>query len=206
MLEHNDSKILLDFGLPISKIKKYLDFDLDLDGCLLSHYHMDHAKGAKELMLAAIDIYCSKETAEFLGLKGHRLNIVDKDGWFKIGPWNVSAIPTDHDTDGSYAYLIDIGGNRILFATDTGSFRYKIPGLTHIMIEANYSEKTATSNFMRRIRKTHMSLNNVLEFLSLNDLSLVREIRLIHPSERNADSEYFKNEIKKITGKIVTIN
>lgn len=210
LLKYGDKKLLLEAGLPITKIKEYLDFDLNLDGCLLSHCHMDHAKAAVEIMEAGIDLYCSQKTADFLKLSGHRLKIVRVNDYFSINAnekdpgWHILPMKTNH-VDGSLAFLIDIGQTRTLFATDTGSFKYLLNGLTHIMIEANWSDKTFSIEYSGCTIGKHMSLNAVLDFLFLNDLSKVQEIHLIHLSQRNANAEYFKTECQKATGKPIYI-
>jgi phosphoribosyl 1,2-cyclic phosphodiesterase len=58
---------------------------------------------------------------------------------------------------------------------------------------------------IERIKKTHMSLDGVKKFLAINDLSKIREIRLIHLSDSNSDPDYFKREIQKLTGKLTII-
>lgn len=74
-------------------------------------------------------------------------------------------------------------------------------------IECNYSEQILQENIesgeiyahlAKRIRKSHFSLENVIEFLKANDLSQLEKLHLIHLSERNADARLFKEEISKI--------
>jgi Cft2 family RNA processing exonuclease len=210
LLQYGEKKLLLECGLPIAKIKEYLDFDLNIDGCLLSHCHMDHAESAIKIMEHGIDLYCSQETALVLKLSGHRLKIVRINDYFSISAeklesgWHILPMKTKH-VDGSLAFLIDIGQTRTLFATDTGSFKYYLNGLTHLMIECNWSEKTASGEYMGGTIGKHMSLNAVLDFLACNDLSKVQEIHLIHLSQRNANAEYFKTECQKATGKPIYI-
>lgn len=204
LLQYGEKKLLIECGLPIAKIKEYLDFDLNIDGCLLSHCHMDHAKSANEIMEAGIDLYCSQETAEALKLSGHRLKIVKYNEYFRVKGWYVLPLKTKH-TPGSMAFMIDIDQTRVLFATDTGEFNYRLNDLTHIMIEANWADQTASAEYMGGTIGKHMSLKAVLNFLSINNLSRVQEIHLIHLSNRHANAEYFKTECQKATGKPVYI-
>ena len=53
-------------------------------------------------------------------------------------------------------------------------------------------------NRVARTMKSHMSLENLIEFLKVNDLSKVRELHLLHLSDDNSDIEIIKEEIKKI--------
>jgi Cft2 family RNA processing exonuclease len=204
LLQYGGKKLLIECGLSIAKIKEYLDFDLNIDGCLLSHCHMDHAKSANEIMQAGIDLYCSQETADALKLSGHRLKIVKYNEYFRVNGWYILPLETKHAL-GSMAFMIDIEQTRVLFATDTGSFNYRLNDLTHIIIEANWSDQTASAEYMGGTIGKHMSLKAVLNFLAINNLSRVQEIHLIHLSNRHADAEYFKTECQKATGKPVYI-
>lgn len=206
LLDFGSKKILIECGLPMSKIKKHLDFDLNIDACLLSHYHGDHSKSAQKVMEAGINLYCRQETADFLKLTGHRLKVIKSR--FEIGDINVFCFKTDHDTLGAVGFLISYKNERTLFATDTGSLPYKFPGLTQIMIECNFSTETITEEneiVLNRTRKTHMSLERTLDFLKRNDLSLVKEIHLIHLSNKNGNPEIFKRAVQVQTGKIVIV-
>lgn len=70
----NNTKILLECGLTFKKIQKDLGYRVsELDACLVTHEHMDHAKAVKDLMKAGINCYMTNGTAEALGVKGHRL-------------------------------------------------------------------------------------------------------------------------------------
>lgn len=207
LIEFSSRKVLVECGLPMQKIMKYLDYNLDIDACLLSHYHKDHSKSANEIMRAGINLYCSRETADHLGLSGHRLKIIEK--LFVVRGVDIYPFPTNHDTPGSRCFLMNHGPYRVLFATDSGSLPYRFSGMTHIMIECNWSDETIfTENqfVLDRTKKTHMSLSEVKKFLNNNDLSKVKEIRLIHLSNSNSEPEYFKREIQAITGKITIIS
>lgn len=211
LLEYDTGKVLLECGLSIKEITKHLKYRFyGVSACCLSHYHADHSKSAVKIMECGIDLYCSIETAEFLGLKSHRLKVIDDLSWFTVGSLRVKPIVTNHDTPGSMAYLIENieSTERLLFATDTGAFQYKIPGMTRIVIECNYLESIIDElkpEENTRIKKTHMGLQDVLRFLEINDLSRVKEIRLIHLSDRNSDPDYFKSEVQKLTGIMVVI-
>jgi phosphoribosyl 1,2-cyclic phosphodiesterase len=88
--------------------------------------------------------------------------------------------------------------------TDLYYTEYLFPGLTHIMIEANYSAEALadSDNDPRRsrLRRSHMSIENCIEMLKANDLSKVQEIWLIHLSSSNADAEDFKRRVQEATG------
>jgi phosphoribosyl 1,2-cyclic phosphodiesterase len=110
--------------------------------------------------------------------------------------------------------LVNQAGEKLLYATDTYYIKYRFRGLTHIMIEANYSLDILRSNvengtvapeLKNRLLRSHFSLENVKECLKANDLRNVKEIWLLHLSDGNSDAERFKREIQELTGKEVYV-
>lgn len=208
--------LLLECGIPYKDIQKYLNFRVsEIAGCLITHEHKDHSKAIKDIMKAGIDCYMSQGTAETLGISGHRANIIKAKQQFRIGTWAVLPFDTQHDAAEPLGFLlVNQDGEKLLYATDTYFIRYRFQGLTHIMIEANYSLDILKRNveagavpkaLKNRLLKSHFSLENVKKFLQANDLSKVQEIWLLHMSNGNSDSERFKREIQEITGKMVFI-
>ena len=171
----------------------------------------DHSKAVKEIMRAGIDCYISAGTAEALGVSGHRLNIIKSKQQFQIGTWTILPFETQHDAAEPLGFLLaNQDGEKLLYATDTYFIRYRFQGLTHIMVECNYSLDILRANveagsvpatLKNRLLKSHFSLENVKEFLKANDLSKVQEIWLLRMSNGNSDSERFKREVMELTGK-----
>ena len=89
---------------------------------------------------------------------------------------------------------------------------YRFPGLTHILVECNYSHAILEENvnagkvpamLRKRVMRSHFELGNVKKFLLANSMSSVEEIHLIHISGQNGDPELFRGEIQGATGKPV---
>jgi len=208
--------LLLEAGINFKQIRQALNFKTsDIAACLITHEHGDHAKGLKDLLNAGIDTYMSAGTMQALGVNHHRLKAVETLQAFTIGTWRIMPFETEHDTAEPIGFLLaNKAGDKLLFATDTYYIRYKFKGISHLMIECNYSksildkniDESITPKFMRkRLIKSHFSLENVLEFLKANDLSKVQEIHLLHLSDSNSDEALFKQEVQKLTGKPVYI-
>lgn len=208
--------LLLECGIKYKDIQRALKFRVsEIAGCLVSHEHIDHSKACKDLMKAGIDCYMSRGTTGALGLSGHRLHIIQKKQQFKLGTWTILPFETQHDAQEPLGFLLaNQYGEKLLYATDTYYIRYRFQGLTHIMIECNYSLDILRNNvangsvepaLKNRILKSHFSLENVKKFLQVNDLGKVQEIWLLHLSDGNSDAERFKREIQSLTGKPVYI-
>lgn len=206
--------LLLEAGVPVRKIKQALNFKLsEVRACLLSHGHLDHAKGAKDLMKAGIDLFCSRETAEALGLNGHRLHVVEAGKQVDIGPWMIMPFNVVHDVP-NLGFLIGKEDGRLLYATDSNYIPKRFRNLTHVMLGVGYDSEVLKDNIMqgiidsglgKRILKNHMSLETALGFFRANDMSKVQEIHLLHLSNTNSNEEKFRLEIEKATGRPVYI-
>lgn len=175
--------------------------------------HADHCKAVKDMMKAGIDCYMSQGTAEALELSGHRMKIVKPKKLVQIDTFKVMPFSTEHDARDPLGFLIQsYNGAKILFLTDSYFCRYRFKGITHFLIECNYSREILERNIdsgvtpaaiRNRIVKSHFEIENVKEFFRVNDLSKCEEIYLIHISGDNGDPDYFRSEVQKITGKPV---
>ena len=81
----------------------------------------------------------------------------------------------------------------------------KFKDLTHIAIECNYVESKLmhlvdegylNAHQAARVIKSHLSLENLIKFLKVNDLSKVKELHLLHLSDGNSDINIIENEIR----------
>jgi len=210
------SPVLIECGLPWKQIQQTLEFRTsDIGAVLVSHEHKDHCKAFKDVMKAGIDLYASPGTIKALSMTGHRVKPVNALEKFMVGNWAILPFRAEHDAAGSLGFLLSSkSGEKLLYATDTFYLRYRFNGLTHIMVECNYSmdilrenvrSKTVDAEMKNRIVRSHFSLGNVKDFLRANDLSKVREIHLLHLSDNNSDEVVFKREIQALTGKPVYI-
>ncbi len=207
--------LLLEAGIPFRAIQQKLNFKISqLAGCLVSHEHMDHIRAAKDLLRSGVDCYMTKGTADALALTGHRVHIIKALCQFRIGNWSVLPFGTIHDAVEPVGFLLSNRGAKLLYATDTKYIPYRFMGLTHILVECNYSAEIvkrlkATGDLDRklwcRVIKSHMSLETLVGFLKANDLSQVKEIWLLHMSDNNSDAAMFKRRIQETTGKMVQV-
>ena len=203
-LSNNTEQIIIEAGIPFREIQKALRFSLGgFSGCLITHEHQDHAKAAKDLLKAGVDVYMSKGTADALNLKSYRLHIIESGKQFKIGGFSIMPFSIEHDCKEPLGFLIQSGADKLLFVTDTHYIRYRFNGLTLIAVECNHSLDLITELEpvrRKRLMETHMSLETCIELLKANDLSKVRQIHLLHLSSGNSDAELFQRTIEDLTG------
>lgn len=224
-VEIGRATLLLECGLPFKVIQKKLGFKLsDIDACLVTHEHMDHAKAVKDLMRAGVDCYMTKGTADALELKGHRLKTYrpfEKARYYSEELKDVIILPFEavHDVAEPVSFYIKTFSKTektesMVFVTDTAYLKYQLPKCDVLMIECNYVKSTLDENveqgkininLRNRIVKNHLSLETLVEALQAADLKRLKKIYLLHLSDSNSDEELIKRTIQEITGVEVVI-
>ena len=218
-IDDGESVLLLEAGIPAKKIlSEYLDLLPRVAGCLISHEHQDHAKGAAGLASKGIDLYAT--TGTFEAIKGidrpYRKHVVRVGEQFRLASWTVLPFEAEHDCNEPCGYLIysHVAQEKLLFATDTFYIPNTFKALNYIMVECNYSLPILNESIRSglipeqlkgRLLRSHFSLEHVKEFLAANDMNTVRRIYLIHLSGNNSNPAEFKKAIQRQTGKMVTV-
>lgn len=218
------SVLLLEAGLPAPKILAgYRELLPRVAGCLITHEHMDHVKGAAELARRGIPLYLSNGTRN--GIKNiqnpYALHTVRAYEPFHLYGqekvfWTVMPWAAQHDAAEPLGFLIQsrTTGEKLLFATDTCFIPNTFRGLNTIMIECNYDrdmlEKAVENGrtdprILHRLEISHFGLHNVKAMLAANHLSQVSHIYLLHVSAANGNKRLFEEEIRAFTGIPVTV-
>lgn len=208
--------LLLEAGIKFKEIQRKLNFQTSkIKACLITHEHNDHCAGVSDMVKNGKNCYMSQGTADALNLNSHRIKPVKAREAFTVGTWTILPFEVEHDVSEPLGFLLaNENGDKLLFATDTYYIRYKFKGLTHLMVECNYSVDILDENILngrvpklmkQRLLRSHFSLDNVKEFLKANDLNDLQEIWLLHLSDSNSDEKRFKREVAELTGKLVHV-
>lgn len=216
----NGDALIIECGIRLMEIKRALDFNMrSVLGVLITHDHGDHCKAVREATRAGLNVYATEGTAAALikdwDAAPYLVFAKQKKLPFCLKDFRIIMFPTVHDCADPCGFLIDHPeSGTILFLTDTVYSPYKFPGLSHMIIEANYCEEIleekrgsgATIEILRdRVIESHMSLQHTKELLKANDLTYVKNIILIHLSNAHSHAERFKHETEQLTGKRVII-
>lgn len=203
ILSNNKEEIILEAGVKFSEIKKALNFDLSkVKGVVVSHLHGDHSKSVKDFIYSGIPVLADESVfnhhqvpASVIALHQHE---------YKFGNFSIKPFSVEHDVP-TFGFLInhpEMG--KTVFITDTGEVNYTFKKLNNIIIEANFSEDIIEDNVMKgiihpvheeRVRKSHLSIQKCIEWLSIIDTSAVNNIVLAHLSSQNSDQEQFKKMV-----------
>lgn len=223
LADFNGTKILLEAGLPFKKIQKALNYKVsEVEACLVTHEHLDHAKSVKYLARAGVNIYMTAGTGLALNEYSHRIKIfATKTGLsqyrgVKIKDLLIQPFQAVHDVrEPVNFYISDRNtGESLLFVTDTAYMKYKIPDVDVLMVECNYVKSILDKkvddgelniSLRNRIVRNHMSLETLLEALKGVNLKRLRKTYVIHLSDSNSDEKLILEEIQKATGVMVEI-
>lgn len=209
VISDGERSLMLEAGISLKRMNE-VDWQ-SVDGCLITHEHGDHKKYVdKVIKQTGMNVFLSEGTQEVLNLPSYRSTILKPLKQQNIGSWEVLPFDVEHDVNEPLGFFIKSkDDDRLLFATDTFYVRYKFPGITHLMVECNYSLDILDENIAsgrigayrkKRLLKSHFELENVKTFIKSNDMSQLQEVWLLHLSDANSDAARFKKEIQAITG------
>lgn len=216
LLEASDGVLIIEAGIPAIEIKKALHFKINnVIGCLISHQHRDHSKFLKDVISSGIKVLALEDVFDSHKISNRSFcKTIEPMHGYKVGGFKIFALPVAHDVPclGFIVEHKEMG--KTLFITDTMMLEYIVPKLDHIMIEVNYCDKILQENIdagivpvsMRdRLLHSHMEMQTAKDIIKANDLSNVKELILLHLSDNNSNSEIFKEEMEKVSGKPVYV-
>ena len=214
VLQTDKEALIIEAGVRFPEVKKALKWQLSkVVGAVITHEHNDHAKYIRDFVSNGITVLALPSVFRAKGIDSlsFRKEIEPMHGYI-VGGFRVFAMPVCHDVP-CVGFIIeheDMG--RMLFVTDTMMLEYRVPGLNHILLEANYAEDILDAkieagsvplSMKPRLIHSHMEIETTKGILRANDLSGVNEIILIHLSNGNSDERRFVREVQETSGKPV---
>lgn len=198
ILENDNEALIIEAGLPFMEVKKALDFNVrKIKMEITTHIHSDHHQYLTQYMRDGIPVWepfkimqgnmmvCGKESFVIRAFENR-----DKSGRWLHNNVDGSECPCV----GFYITHPEMGS--LVYATDTEYIKWRFKDVNHIMVEANYDMQFVNReepNYEHRLRG-HMSLPTALDFISTNDNPALRNVVLIHLSDKSADSALFKQK------------
>lgn len=198
ILEASGHKLIIELGCKWSETLKALNHDIsNVDGCIVSHRHLDHAKYIPDALRLQLPVYSCQDVAEhYTGVR-----VLETTNKYRIGNFFVQPISVYHNVE-NYAYMIDndeIG--RLLFITDCVRFPYKINKCNHLFVEANYSNEIVIDHLcdnqeIRNQNEYHMEINDTLRCVEANMNPWMNTICLLHLSDGQSDEFKFQTMVR----------
>ena len=124
---------------------------------------------------------------------------------YKVGKFTVQPISVYHNVE-NYSYIVDCDEfGRLLFITDCVRFPYRIKGVNHLIVEANYSNDIVIDHMMngyeiRSQNQYHMELEDTIECIKNNMSSELNNIVLVHLSNNQSDEQMFAKKVYEEIG------
>lgn len=182
------------------EVKKALNFNvMKIKAVLITHLHSDHHFYWFQYARAGIPVFEPfRLDGSNLEFDNSQFRVMAFDNRDKSGRW------LHNNSDGSecpcYGFHIthpEIGS--LVYATDTEYVRWRFKAVNHILCEANYDMQFVDRdepNYEHRLRG-HMSLYTALKFISTNDNPALRNVVLIHLSDKSGDPALFKQKTEE---------
>lgn len=204
ILESDNEALIIEAGVPLKEVKIALGFNIrKIVGVVVTHSHMDHAKYISEYEKAGIKTFKPYEFSNHMSAECNYMGcfrikdfaLTDKEGVFKHTNSDGSECPCY----GFYITHKDIGSMVYISDTELVKWNFRKHNINHILVEANYSDDLVERDAVNRehVLRGHMSLKTALDFIFTNDNPALRNVVLIHLSDKNADSADFLQKIKE---------
>lgn len=210
------TELLIECGIRYTDIIRGLDYSVgNIGAVLVSHAHKDHSLCAAEMAEMGFEMLMPEMTAIALGLEFHPcVALAVQSKQYNVGTFGIVPFPLVHcNSDGSecvnFGYLIASSATRekLLFATDTAYISNRFKGLTHVMIEVNYTDGMLDEGYVpeveKRRLKSHMSLETAVKFLESTDRSRLKAVYAIHASETRCDRDEVYRALERYAEEVI---
>lgn len=211
ILESEDKYIVVDVGLPLYRMKEFIQFDKDKGIDLyLTHEHTDHVAGLKPFLNKfKPNVYTSEGTATELHYKGiscENFYILDPGKIYSMKTYDVYPFKIAHDCRQPYGYRFNFNKLSVGFATDLGFVTNDvlsgITGCECVILESNYEEELLMAgsypyHLKRRVMssKGHLSNKDALNVVSQIFSKGLKKLFFGHISEENNTYEIIEKYV-----------
>lgn len=202
LLECQGETLILDLGLDWRSVMGAIGYRLEtIVGALVSHIHGDHSYLIPKMLRYCVPVYSCSNVAE----KYDEVACLQPKTKYKIGNFIVQPLPVEHNVE-NYAYIISHAEfGKLVYAVDCVQFPYKIGGVNHWVIEANYDEGIIIDNLCndahtQSASENHLNISQTIEVLENNLCDATRTIVLAHLSDGNSNASDFLHRTQKELG------
>ena len=209
-LQSGETSILLDAGISIRSLKKYLkDLDMsledDVSAVFVTHDHADHIKSVGNIANeCGKTIYATQLVHEGIAcnrclkiqVPANRMAFVEKGKPIEIGNFRITPFDVPHDSRDCVGYVVEADGVRFCLVTDVGhvtdTIREQVGLANYLVLESNHDVNMLLmgkySAFLKdRISsdKGHLNNEQAAYLLAESATPQLRHVWLCHLSEEN---------------------
>ena len=219
-LGDGENAILIDVGIGIRRLKKYLkEYGIsctELKGIVITHDHADHVKASgyisQELNLP---VYTTMPIHDGISRNIHTVKKIEAVNChyivpgepFTIAGFTITAFPIPHDSTENMGYKIEFGGKTFCIMTDVGEptelVQTHIQVANYLVLEANYDKEMLRNGKYPQMLKEriasgtgHLSNMQAAEALAQNFHENLRSVWLCHLSEENNHPELARKTVE----------
>ncbi len=217
LLEYKESKVLIDAGIGIRSLEKFLEQKnlavSDINAIFITHEHGDHCKMLnclskyQNLCVFANEMTAEMVMAKFPKAKNLHWKIFHTGDLFEYGEMKVQSFSVPHDANDTVGYKFDCGGENFVWMTDLGYVSQNCLNMAKLanllVLESNYDPQmlensTRTYSLKRRIRGSsgHLSNDDALSLLQQLDFEKLRKVYLAHVSRECNNTALIAEKIK----------
>ena len=191
LLDYDGEKLLIELGMPYKDLLLNIDDINSVVGAIYGHRHIDHAlpKTIEEVKKVGLKILCPTNTK--IGKR------------YKLGSFEIVPLPAIHNVE-CRAYLIRVGGDTVLFATDTRLLpKVNNVKIDYFIVEVNYierireqvvlSDNESNGLHLNGIYQNHHSLESAVEYFE----SLPYKPKKIVTIHKSNSGLHIDSEVKK---------
>lgn len=207
-ISDGQTMLMLDAGIRYQNLAVARLINLtDIEAVFVTHSHNDHCVAVPEMIRRGMTVYmsegCRKEIvpSKICPTLGHMDTTAE-------GTFKVMAFDVIHDTPEPLGFMFQsyYSDEKGIYIADSKCPNYVIDGLTHLIVECNFQQNRLENNdkldesVKERIRRNHMSLESLVEWLSSMNLMSAKEIHLIHMSTSHCHPKEAVDTIQQATG------
>jgi phosphoribosyl 1,2-cyclic phosphodiesterase len=214
LVEHDETLIMIDCGLPLKTLVRRLDaagrsLD-DIDALLITHEHGDHSRGIRPFTRKHdVPLWATSGTAQVVEAieTFERLRC---DSELSIGSIDIRPVPVPHDAREPCQFVFSAGGQRLGLLTDTGHatpvIREALRACDAIAIEFNHDRGMLLNGsypeaVKARVDSRYGHLNNDQTVELIADVAHggLQWVMGLHLSEQNNSPERVRATAARVT-------
>ena len=210
LISSSNEILLLEAGVKARKMLKAIDYATsEIVGCLSTHCHNDHAGQLTDYATYGFPIAANEDVFRYKNIPEHLKVILEDKKTVHFGNFGVCPFSVKHDVP-TLGFLINHPEcGTILFATDCAFIPYRFPLISHLIIEANYSDEILNDRILsgeeppsrkRRLLETHMEIGITIKGIQKCEPRNIKTITLIHLSSQNSDEKEFQRRVAQTFG------